>query len=214
MKKLPNKFPWYPKLWWAWPDTDQHLQRVNDWVADIEEIIRHVKKFDVCVQAGGACGIWPVRFASYFDRVFTFEPEPENFECLASNCEGYSEITVTQAALGRTMGTCNLALHHQELGNAGAHYTVPGNNIRVLPIDALQLSACDLIQLDVEGAEFEALKGAEGTIKVFKPTIVIEEKQLPQCISGDHLKARHYLETFGYREVATIHKDVVFAYAG
>lgn len=212
MKKLPNKFAWYPKQCWAWPDTDTKLQQVNEWVADIDAIIPHVKKFDVCVQAGGACGVWPVRFADFFERVFTFEPDPENFACLESNCEGYEEIVPFNVALGREPGTCNLALHAQELGNAGAHYAVPGSNCRVIAIDDLRLQDCDLIQLDVEGAEFNALLGAASTIAKFRPVVVIEEKPLPQQgTEGAHLVARYQLEEWGYREVTKLHRDVVFA---
>ena len=43
--------------------------------------------------------------------------------------------------------------------------------IPVLSIDQLGLNNCDLIHLDIEGGEYDALMGAEHTIKRFGPLI-------------------------------------------
>ncbi len=73
-----------------------------------------------------------------------------------------------------------------------------------IPLDALELPAVDVIQLDCEGSEDKALRGAFGTIKNHLPVISIE---------APNEKARSILGFFKYREVGRCGSlpDVVFA---
>jgi len=163
------------------------------------------------VQAGGACGVWPYRLAQEFSEVYTFEPEPENFRCLTENLAGVENIYDFQAALSSGNRQGSMSLHESEQGNCGAWYFEPDDegDISTHPLDALLLTQCDLIQLDVEGHEYEALLGARETLLRCRPTVVIEEKKLPQT-TGDITRARQLLEALGYREVGRIHRDVIF----
>jgi hypothetical protein len=52
----------------------------------------------------------------------------------------------------------------------------PDGKIRVEALDSYDIDDVDLIQLDVEGAEFEALEGARETILRCKPMLCIEIK--------------------------------------
>jgi FkbM family methyltransferase len=47
----------------------------------------------------------------------------------------------------------------------------PGLRTRITPIDALELSACDFVKIDVEGFEPEALRGAATTIRRHRPLL-------------------------------------------
>ena len=49
-----------------------------------------------------------------------------------------------------------------------------GGHIPCLTIDILDLHACDLIQLDVEGFEYRILQGAVRTIEKYRPVIAAE----------------------------------------
>jgi FkbM family methyltransferase len=121
------------------------------------------------------------------------------------------DVEAYHAALGAQRGWATVQRWTTERTNAGAGYTTPGGEIPVVSIDDLRLRFCNLILLDVEGAEADVLLGAYLTIQRFRPTIVIEEKHLPQdCGPDDHLEARRFLQRIGYREVAQIHRDVVF----
>lgn len=54
---------------------------------------------------------------------------------------------------------------------------IPGEgSIQALTIDSLNLDTLDFIMLDVEGAEFRALKGGLETIQRCRPIIQIEDK--------------------------------------
>lgn len=211
MKSIKNEFAWYPYDTWYWPDDDTQLMRVNSYVSDIDAIIKHVKKFDVCVQAGGACGVWPIRFAQFFKMVHTFEPLPENYECLVKNIP-FENITTYKFGLSLTPSCHGIAQHENNRHNNGAYYLTHGEGVECIPIDDLSLEACDLIQLDVEGHENMVLGGALKTIKQFKPVIVIEESQMYHMPQDSHLIPRQILQGFGYKAVETLHKDVVFVY--
>ncbi len=211
---------------WYWPADDTKLRQVIDQVGDAELMLKHLElhRRKVCVQAGGACGVWPAYLAGQFDKVYTFEPHPENYKCLVLNTQDRANVIPMQAALDAfPFPFAMLNLHESEAGNAGAWYvnnnaeTVPAQNaiqVPVTTIDALELAECDLIQLDVEGYESNALAGAEETVRKHRPLIVIEEKRLPQNKPGTEITARMLLEYIGYKEVARYHRDVVFRYCG
>lgn len=204
---------------WRWPEYDTELIKVFDQVNDIGLILNGTPGRDVAIQAGGACGVWPDRLLEDFDCVMTFEPDLINFECLVKNVRRDSgHLWAYNAALGEHRGACEIVRHMTEKTNAGAGFVgdpmACGVHIPVVSIDEVMthqhISACDLICLDVEGSEASALFGAYLTIMQFRPTIVIEEKQLPQ--GGDHLAARRLLQSWGYQERAAIHRDVIFCH--
>lgn len=214
MKQINNSFSWHDKPSWYWPNRDEKLRLVNDWVRDADVAFKHIDKFNVAIQAGGACGVWPVYLSKHFRRVVTFEPVKENMECLKKNIEGITNITYFPCGLSDSKHALHMCLDDAEKNNCGAHYASGegGYSAKVpaMPIDNLVLKACDFIALDVEGFEHRALKGAEKTIEKFNPVVMIEEKPLPHLKNGEHLLARKYLESIGYKEVASIHRDVVF----
>jgi len=210
MRTITRSLPFTDKTEWAWPDDDTKLIQVWDWITDIDIIMRYVDFPKVCVQAGGACGQWPYRFGQLFDEVITFEPLPENRECLLANIEGTDNITVWGYALSDRDTKGQMAFDKSELNNSGAGYFKEGpGEIETTTIDSLELDRCDLIQLDIEGHELEALKGGKETITAFRPVVVLEEKPLPQ-INKDYKAPRKYLRSLGYREVDRMHLDVVF----
>lgn len=125
------------------------------------------------VQAGGNIGAWPVWLAHRFIEVITFEPENKNFACLKRNTETYHNITSYHAALSDHIGTSNLRVCR----SIGSHFLLPGEGeTKLMTIDSLNLDACSLIVLDVEGYEYEALVGARETREKFKPVIHLEDR--------------------------------------
>lgn len=196
---------------WHWPDEDQKLIQVFDWIQDVDYIMQFVDDTSTCIQAGGAMGQWPVEFAKYFNTVVTFEPHPANFEYLLRNTDDLREIIIPLPyALDSDARFVSMHLDDCEDGNSGAYYAQIGGDIKSVAIDDLKVGACGLIQLDVEGYEYYALSGGIETIYKYFPVIVIEEKPLPHLKEYEHLKARQLLESIGYKEVGSIHRDVVF----
>ncbi len=69
-------------------------------------------------------------------------------------------------------------------------------------IDDLELAELDFIKLDVEGYEYQALKGAEQTLKRCRPMVMFEDKG-----KGDdpQLKRAHdYILSLGAHLVAKL----------
>jgi FkbM family methyltransferase len=92
--------------------------------------------------------------------------------------------------------------------NYGAGHCEPGDGrVHATTVDSLELKSCDLIQLDIEGGEYRALRGAHDTLAHYKPVVCIEHKPLrhaPKC--ADVLP---YLAQLGYKVVAEIQRDVI-----
>lgn len=146
-----------------------------------KRIASHVpkEKRKVMVQAGGNAGYFVRKFADEFEIVYTFEPDPINFLCLSLNTLLTNNVQKFQACVGDSHQLVSIQnMWEDDIG--GIHIT-PTDEIQhthttipTIMIDDLNLNSCDLIQFDVEGYEYNALKGAEKTIEKFKPVICIE----------------------------------------
>jgi len=199
IKTVRGKLPWSSKQEWIFPASDTRscksfIEGPGDLDTAIPLLLPHLKGRRICIQAGGCLGIWPLRLAQLFDRVITFEPEPTNYYCLQMNTAHLNNVETHNAALGqRSGGSVHMTL--TDTGNSGAHYALPGGDIPVVCIDDLGLDDVDLIYLDVEGYESQALRGATETITRCKPVIGVEDKQLHRLhksISGAQLLVKEF----------------------
>jgi FkbM family methyltransferase len=166
----------------------------------------HVNGRSVCVQAGGNCGLYPLRLAAYFQQVYTFEPDAANFACMALNC-ALPNVFKFQACLSDACGSVDLERDPQ---NAGAHFVKGVGIIPSLRLDDLKLDACDLIALDVEGMELAALKGAADTVTKFHPVIVVEEKGHGARYGVSAADLSQWLEERGYRLASRCRRDQIW----
>lgn len=168
------------ELYWVQNDRDCYNRIIYDWDQHANMILGSVPRRSFVLQAGGNCGLYPLLYSNHFERVFTFEPDPMNFHCLAANCTS-SKIVKFNTALGErgeflTMGIVdpiNVGMHRIGAG---------GVVIYSLPIDSLGLQHLALLHLDIEGFEYQALLGAKETIKRCRPTIVLEVTTMEQEI--------------------------------
>ena len=86
-------------------------------------------------------------------------------------------------------------------------------------LDDFELPACDLIKLDIEGAEVMALHGAMRTIDRHQPVVVIEQNGaaktygMPATAAEDVLKSLGY-SRFGSVEFAAGNFDLVMIPSG
>jgi FkbM family methyltransferase len=143
----------------------------------LDTVMRLTRKRSVAVQAGGNLGLFPKRLAEEFKIVYTFEPDEKLFACLEHNAPEPNIIPI-MAALGCEHGTVGTACGRRDNSGRPVHegltYVTPEGSVPQMLVDDLELSACDLIYLDIEGYEFKALRGAEKTIERYKPTIAVE----------------------------------------
>ncbi len=103
------------------------------------------------------------------NKILAFEPDDANFRKLKDvQCEGV-EVVCNQMGLHEKDGI----LHFAALKNRGSHFAEDGIEVRVTSIDSAVNEKIDLIKLDVEGCESEALKGAENTIDLYRPALYV-----------------------------------------
>ena len=80
------------------------------------------------------------------------------------------------------------------------------NVIKVQTLDGWasgeDLTRVDWMKLDVEGAEVDVLKGADGIVRRFRPKILVENHLFKRATIADEV--RGLLIPSGYREVATV----------
>jgi FkbM family methyltransferase len=194
----------YKDRTWFKLEDDQAFNWVfEDWYNGLEKMfVKHIKQYGVAVQAGGYCGYYPRLLAEKFRVVYTFEPDPINFECLVRNCN-VDNIVKMQAALGSKHEM--VLLNRQSAINKGMNVVKPYINgiIPTLTIDDLNLSACDFIQLDTEGYEIEILKGAKETISKFVPLISVE---------NNNKVIQQFLNDYNYVILDQYKKDTLYRY--
>ena len=196
---------------WGWPDSDFECRRVVfDWARDLGLVYPYCRSFRTAIQAGGNMGVWPWLLAKKFVRVITAEPEPECLRYLRENVP-QRNVEILSVALGSAPSRCSI---QYEMGNLGAQFVVPGTDFEVVTVDSLGVADCDLIYLDIEGAEMDALRGAVETIRKSWPVVVVEDKKLSERFGYQKGDIEKWLaKDFGYRVAARPHRDVVLVHA-
>ena len=176
-------------------------------IGDVEYALEHVTNFDICIQAGGNVGYWPIYLSNKFRLVYTFEPDAQNYACFKENVTE-ENVIVERKGLGHIHGVG--ASLDGEKRNCGAYQIVEdGNDFEMITVDSLNLSACGFLCLDIEGYELNALVGAANTIEAFSPVIMLEDKGLSDRYGSKKGDVEIYLEYFGYEVVKRIHRDVI-----
>jgi FkbM family methyltransferase len=197
---------------WLWPDEDREcIKVIFDWMSDLDRTVKLCKQRRTAIQAGGNMGVWPWRLAQMFDHVVTAEPDRECFNLLYDNLDGTPNVDMYPAALFDAETHCRMEFEAQ---NRGAQYIAVdrrGNGaIPCITIDSWGITDCDLIYLDIEGAELKAIQGAVETIRRSKPVIAFEDKNLSTRFGTSKYDAEKWIANeLGYKVVARYHNDVV-----
>ncbi len=178
---------------------------------------------DMCfVDVGANAGIFTLLAAAAVGAngaVHAFEPSPRERAHLQSNIElnSLTNVHVHPVALGNTPRTASLSVSDREhpgqntLGGFSYRETSEAYSI-VVPVETLDqvveregLNRIDLMKIDVEGSETAVIRGAEHTLRRFRPVIVAEanETALGQMGSNtkellDLIRSQGYeVQTFG-----------------
>lgn len=192
------------------PESDAHFYKYDHYQREIYEAALEYTPGRTCaVDVGAHVGIFTLYMAADFMRVYAFEPVPENYVCLCENLHKFGGpnhgVLLCNKALTSTPTTLHIA--HVCPTNSGT-WEVGSEGVEVigLPLDDLCIVKPDLIKLDIQGHELQALVGAYSTITTHKPTIIIE-----LWGETDTSDVQAYLElTLDYKQVARINKDCVY----
>lgn len=194
----------------VWPAHDTQCARVIfEEVKALEHVYPYVQNWDAVVQAGGNCGVFALALAKKFNTVYSFEPDHDNFVCLAHNTSQEPNVICMQAALGKgTEAPIAMAL---QPGNCGAHQVGAAGQIPVVSIDSLNLPSVGLMALDVEGFEVFALRGAQKTLQRCRPVLLLEMKGIGVQYGWPDEELHFWLtEGLGYRRESKILRDSLY----
>jgi FkbM family methyltransferase len=182
-----------------------------------------------CVIDGGGCwGDTALYFAHLVGekgRVYSFEFSPDNLDVfernLSLNPQLSDRIQVTASALWDTTGVeldyiANGPSTNPNKQLTGEHQE--GQRVSTITIDDFvkekSIKRVDFIKMDIEGSELNALKGAEKTLRTYKPKLAIclyhsldDFVQIPEYLSSLDLPYEFYLDHF------TIHAEETILFA-
>lgn len=143
-------------------------------------IVPLLKPGDWVVDGGASVGD---HTSAYLDavgptgKVFSFEPCSESFKCLKHNCP--SAIAINRMLWNERV-SMYLLLSTGAMGGSHFSFAKPSESqphdgpVQSVLLDDYGLDSLDLFKLDMEGAEYYALLGAEQTILRCRPKLVIE----------------------------------------
>jgi len=177
---------------WIWSKTAKHgyqldlLYFYQRLMRNLESEIFLVKALSdvngTAVDIGANYGVWSYHLSKIFSRVEAFEPINECCDVIRSTRR--KNINVHNEALSSSPGNLELRipvensellLQSARLGDVNGQF-----ESRVVPVktlDTYSVGKVRFIRIDVAGHEIEVLKGAERTIKQFKPVMIIEIEQ-------------------------------------
>jgi len=162
-------------------------------VSTSQIINKFVREGDVCFDIGANVGpimFYLARKATSRGKIYAFEPGPPIFERLASNVSFNPKYCESIIIENLGVGEKNSQLHWSEelryVGRGNGSLRI-GPDYRNIIVDVVSLdSYCqkkgiegiDFIKIDVEGMEYEVLKGAKTVLEKYQPIIYYET--LPQ----------------------------------
>jgi len=160
----------------------------------------------VAIDGGAHIGSWTVVLSEYFDEIYAFEPCEKSFSMLLRNvaleCNPLCQVNTRRRAL--VDGPCTVDVvqpRPKRRALTARQIRMGGTEVQGVAIDSLNLSGCDLIKLDLEGAEGLALDGAYRTINKFKPFLVLEFNNLASQFGYTEAGITKALLSHGYVEV-------------
>jgi len=151
------------------------------------------------IEVGAHIGTHSLAFARFVGPagiVVAMDAQERAYQLLVLNIalNQARQVKCIRALVGRESGCRFVAPEGEKKGNLGAvaffedvivspdaPFLLP---LPMMKLDDLSLQRCDLIKIDIEGMEFDALVGADETIRRFRPVIYFEQA-----------RPEHYAET-------------------
>lgn len=181
------------------------------------------------LDVGANIGIHSVHLAPLLGphgRVHAFEAQRIVFNMLAGNValSSNENIYCHHCAVGRSVGEIDIPQfdyasplavgsiefgEHQDefIGQARRHDPARQERVRMVAIDDFRFHHADLIKIDVEGMELDALEGSRTLIERSFPVLFVEFLKSDRAALKDWLKQRQYrLFPFGLNYLA-IHES-------
>jgi FkbM family methyltransferase len=146
-------------------------------------LVQLAKPGTTVVEIGSNIGVHAIPLAQAVGptgRLIAFEPQRILYQMPCANIalNGLTNVWAHQKGVGREKSTTRIPrLDYAASDNFGGISLSDGHDgeaVDVIPLDALALPACDLIKIDVEGMECEAINGAVHTVTQHRPYLYVE----------------------------------------
>jgi FkbM family methyltransferase len=173
-----------------------------------DALVRCLEPGGVLYDVGANLGFFTVigaRLVGQAGRVYAFDPLQENVDRARLNAglNGFWNVTVFEQAISSKSGKSELLLAAEptwaKLASTGARADTRGRvRVDVASIDALvgegSLRPPDVVKIDVEGGEVDALIGMRETVARHQPVILCE-------LHGTNREVSQALDGFAYWQV-------------
>lgn len=176
---------------------------IHDLFALLKNLNIKTKNF-TAIDIGANIGNHSIEFSKYFKKVISFEPNPKVFNLLKLNTENINNVEIYNYGCGTVDTNQILFESYDNIGSSSTKYKDHKKNqisIRIKPLDIFfgQLKDLKLIKIDVEGMEFETIKGAKKIIDHFKPVICFEQHKEEFLENSNETKSIDLLRSQGYK---------------
>lgn len=166
------------------------------WSGDEIDLLEQLlKPGQTALDVGANMGSHTLAFCDFVGptgRVHAFEPQRIMFQAMVATValNSWTNAHCHMTAVGAKKGRIRVpSVSYEEPSNFGMVTLAPdrsrakaltylddeaGEEVEVITIDSLDLAACHLIKIDVEGMEIDVLRGAARTIGTHRPLIYME----------------------------------------
>lgn len=169
----------------------------------------YIKKNAVILDVGANIGNHTIFFAKECSakKIYAFEPTEKTFQILEENIKINQLTNIVVAmniALGAKDTNVDMIVDAKDAGSNRVEENACGG-IAMNALDNLIIDDyIDFIKMDVEGYEYEVLKGAEQTIAKYKPDIFVE------IFDVNYDKVHQLLSCFGYECIERMEHDYLY----
>jgi FkbM family methyltransferase len=180
--------------------TDDIVQLVPGHEGDVEEFVKqHLKEGSIFVDVGANIGYYTIiasKLLGSKGKVYAVEPVPSTATILKINIKlnGCNNVIVIEGAAWSTKGRLILRIPGTNYGYASAvRLGSKSISVKAIPLDEVlgSVEYVDLIKIDVEGAEYEVLKGAKNTLLKTKCVVIELTRNVKEVLE--------FLMNFGFK---------------
>jgi FkbM family methyltransferase len=188
----------------------------------LKTAIKHCTKHDLAIDIGSHVGLWSRHLVKFFDHVEAFDVNPTIYQYFEYNLRKELEagkIQLNKIGLSDKNEAGTIYCPHNHTGDATMlqpkdekYKTIEG---QMTTLDSFNFKDVSFIKIDVEGAEYYVLKGAQQTLEKYKPVIIVEQKvknisRLPSDIS--QFAALEFLESLGAKRREEMSGDYIYTW--
>lgn len=193
---------------------DKQIFFYKDFEPEVKDIfLKYVKKGSTVLDIGANIGAHTLFLSKIVDdtgKVISFEPIKKIYEQLRKSIaiNDFKNITLNNFALEDKEFETKINIVGENMGGSSIYKDksidfdfIAEENIRVKILDNLDLPKINFIKMDVEGYEWNVIKGAKKLLERDRPNIIFEYNPLTydKELEGDSIKILEYLKSLNYK---------------